>query len=365
MRKKLVFGILMVMLAWCAAPSASAEKIVVGYQPYTWYPWPAIIEELGLAKKYLPPGTEVDFQGALHGAVHSNNMLAGKCDIAYMAVMPATIACSKPDQADIRIVSSITVSNGMHCSLIMARADAPDFKTPEEAIKWMDGKIVATPKGSCADQFLRMAFEEYKVKPAEYLNQSIEIITTNFRAKKIDASAVWEPTASRIGTLAGEGLAKIVATGNCMKNPDIALIIMRGDFVDKHPDLVEGYLKMNLEAVKFLMDPKNQKKAVEMIAKHAVGMPESAIWYSIYGQIPPEVGGTSPKWIYPFIVDDVTRKNINDSWAFGYKEKLIAIEKPSDKVIDDKIAQKILKDANLTSPVAEVKGQPNTENPFK
>lgn len=29
---------------------------------------------------------------------------------------------------------------------------------------------------------MRRFFEKYKVKPAEYLNQTIEVISTNFRA---------------------------------------------------------------------------------------------------------------------------------------------------------------------------------------
>jgi NitT/TauT family transport system substrate-binding protein len=247
----------------------------------------------------------------------------------------------------------------------MVRADAPDFKTPEEALKWLNGKVVATPMGSCADQFLRMAFEKFGVKPADYLNQSIEIITTNFRVKKIDASAVWEPTASRIGNLAGEGIAKVVATGNLIKNQDVGVVVMRGEFIDKHPDLVEGWLKAELEALQFVVDPKNQKQVVEMIAKHAVGMPKRAIWFMLYGQIPPNVGGTSPKETYPFIIDDKIRKNINDVWAFQFQQKLVGTEKPFDKTIDDKIARKVLAASGLKSPIGEIKGQPAEENPFK
>jgi NitT/TauT family transport system substrate-binding protein len=247
----------------------------------------------------------------------------------------------------------------------MARADAPDFKSPEEAVKWLDGKIVASPRGSCADQFIRRSFEKLDVKPAEYLNQSIEIIQTNFRAKRLDASAVWEPTASRIGTLAGEGIAKIIATGNLIGNQDMGMMIMRGDFIDKHPDLVEGYLKAELEALQFMIDLKNQQKSVNMIAKYAVGIPKRAIWYSIYGQIPPQVGGTTPRETYSFIIDDNIRKNINDVWAFQFKQKLVATEKPYDNTIDDRIARKILAESGAKTPIGEIKGQPPEDNPYK
>jgi NitT/TauT family transport system substrate-binding protein len=78
----------------------------------------------------------------------------------------------------------------------MVRKDAPNFKTPDEAIQWLNGKTIAAPKGSCADQFVRLLMEKKQIKPKEYLNQSLEVIATNFRVGKIDAAALWEPTVS-------------------------------------------------------------------------------------------------------------------------------------------------------------------------
>jgi NitT/TauT family transport system substrate-binding protein len=247
----------------------------------------------------------------------------------------------------------------------MARPDAPDFKSPEEAMKWLNGKIVASPRGSCADQFMRMSFEKFGVKPAEYLNQSIEIITTNFRAKKIDASAVWEPTASRIGNLAGEGLAKIIACGTVIDNKDVGIIMMRGDFIDGKPELAKGWLKCELEAQQFMADPQNQEKVVDMIAKYAVGMPKSAIWFSLYGQIPVNVGGTSPRTVIPFIIDNEVQKIIADVWDFQFKQKLVSTEKPPANLIDDHLTKEVLAEAKLTSPIGKIEGIPADKNPFK
>ena len=90
------------------------------------------------------------------------------------------------------------------------RTDAPEVRRRQEAIKWLDGKTVAVPKGSCTDRFAQAMFKRDGVKPSEYLNQNIEVITSNFRAGKLDAAVMWEPTASR---LVLEGLARQVATG--------------------------------------------------------------------------------------------------------------------------------------------------------
>jgi NitT/TauT family transport system substrate-binding protein len=366
MKKAMVFWMAAVIGGAFGAGSAfAAEKFTVGWQPYYIDAFmPAVIQELGLVQKYLP-GVEVDYIEGLHTPIYSDRILAGRAQVGYGAVMPLNICCSRRDQADVREVVCTSNSRGQHCSFMMARMDAPDFKTMAEAMKWLNGKIVASPRGSCADQFMRMTFEKLGVKPSEYLNQSIEIITTNFRAKKIDAAAVWEPTASRIGNLGGEGVAKIIATGNVIGNKDIGMMMMRGDFIDNHPDLAKGWLKCELEAERFIYDPQNRKKAVEMIAKYAVGMPKKAIWFALYGQIPKQVGGVSPKTVCPFIIDDEIRKEGRDVWDFQYKQNLVPTETPPADLIDDHLTREVLAEAGLTSPIGKIEPAPADKNPFK
>ena len=96
------------LLAVVMATPALAENFVVGYQPYDTISYQAIVnQELGLWKKYVPKGTEIEFQGALQGTVIANGMLAGKAQIGYMSIMPATILSSKPELAEIKIVASL------------------------------------------------------------------------------------------------------------------------------------------------------------------------------------------------------------------------------------------------------------------
>ena len=116
-----IAGIL-TLLTLLIATQAMAEKFVVGYQPYDTISYQAIINaELGLWKKYVPKGTEIEFQGALQGTVVANNMLADKAHVGYMSVMPATILCSKPEQAEIKMVATFGHVRG-HALLPGARA---------------------------------------------------------------------------------------------------------------------------------------------------------------------------------------------------------------------------------------------------
>ncbi len=367
-KSRLLFVLFAIMLCFISVPGAvsALDKIIVGFQPYDTISYQvAVNQELGIWKKYFPKGVEVEFLPALQGSIISNNLLAGKTHIGYMSVMPATLAATKPEQAKMKMVASLGMSDGMRCSLLLVRKDAPQFKSQEEAIRWLDGKIVAAPKGSAADQYLLMLFDKYKIKPKEYLNQSIEVIGSNFRIKKLDAAAMWEPTISRVGDLVGEGLVRIAATGTAVKNPDLGILIMRADFVEQNPELAEAWIKSELEAQQYLVDPKNYSKVIDMVAKYATGMPKRALWYSIYGQIPAAVGGTKMREWKPFIFDNKVLKNINDVYTFLYKEKRTTIDKPLAGSIDDSIAKKILKEKKIKSPIGVIHGQPPSADPFK
>ena len=171
---------------------------MIGYQPYYTKSWSGVImRDKKFYEKYLPKGSNVSFQVGLQGAIIVNGMLAGKVDIGYVGDMPGIVSTSHADVRDIRIVSVLGLGYDQ-CNVFLVRTDAPQFKSSEEAIKWLDGKTVAVPKGSCTDRFAQAVFKRQNIKPSEYLNQSIEVITSGFRAKKLDAAVIWEPTASRL-----------------------------------------------------------------------------------------------------------------------------------------------------------------------
>ena len=224
--------------------AAEPVKLTVGYQPYDTISYSAVvIRALELWKKYLPPGSEVEFQAALQGSIIVNQMLANKQQIGYLGDMPAVVATTKRSVAPINLVANTGMSAGQRCNVVMVRADAPKFKSSDEAIKWLDGKVVATPQGSCAHRFLGLMIEKTKIKPSQILNQSIEVIATNLRAGKIDGAVLWEPSVSRIGDIVGEGAGRIVATGYTFGIPDAGAIAMREDFMKQRPDIVEAWLE--------------------------------------------------------------------------------------------------------------------------
>jgi NitT/TauT family transport system substrate-binding protein len=341
------------------AAQARAAEFTIGFQPYDTISYQVIVnQELGLWKKYVPAGTELVFEPALQGTVIVNNMLADKAVAGYMSVMPATILCSKAlsptanedvKKAQIKMVASLGMSEGTRCSVVMVRKDAPQFKNTEELARWLDGKVIAAPKGSASDQYLLAFFKKFNVKPKEYLNQGIEPITANFRAKKLDAASCWEPTVSRIATDVGEGLVRIVADGRVCDNPDLGILVMRKDFIDKYPDVAKGYLRSELEAQRYLMDPKNQAEVTKMVSKYAKDIDLKVLWYSIYGHVPSTSANKVREW-KNFYFGDRELANIKEVAPFLHSEQRIDVPALAPWVVDDSIARAVFKEAGY-SPV--------------
>ena len=344
-----------------AAPAHSADldygkpgdpiHLSVGYQPYYTEAWSGVVVNgLQTWKKYLPPGSTVEFNTGLQGAIIINAMLAGKESIGYVGDMPAIVGATKREVADLRIVAAIGLGRD-ECNVMLVRNDAPAFADQKAAVQWLTGKTVAVPKGSCSDRFAQAVFQAEHVTPGEYLNQSIEVITSGFRAGKLDAAVVWEPTASR---LVLEGLARRIASSTIIDEHDGAFIDMREDLLRQRPDVATAWLQSELDAERFLGDPKNAAQVVKFASQQTTGLSEKALWYSLYHAYPAAVGGVPTRLTLPFVFTDEIRSLITRDTAFLYSIKSIGIAQLADDAVVTRFAEQVLKERGLTSPVAEV-----------
>jgi NitT/TauT family transport system substrate-binding protein len=326
--------------------------LTVGYQPYYAEAWSgAVVNGLELWKKHLPPGSTVDFSVGLQGALIVNAMLAGKDQIGYLGDMPAIVGATKRNVADLRIVANVGLGTDQ-CNVFFTRVDAPAFADAQEAIKWLNGKTVAVPKGSCTDRFARAVFKKQNVTPAAYLNQNIELITSGFRASKLDAAVVWEPTASR---LVAEGLARRVATGSDVGENDGAFIDIRADLIQQRPDVVKAWLETELEAETYLADPKNAHEVVRLLKAQTTGFDEKVLWQALFGSYPASAGGGPIRVQIPFGFTDKSLELIKRATAFLYEVKSISVPVLAPDAVLPALTAQILKDHSLAAPVAEIK----------
>ena len=332
-----------------------AIKLVVGHPSHYTATWSVhVLHGKELWKKYLPAGSTVEYQTGLAGAVIVNNMLAGKQHIGYLGDIPAIVATTKVETADLRIVAALGLGYDQ-CNVFLARNDAPRFKDANEAIKWLGGKQVAIPKGSCADRFADVIFRKGNVQPAAYLNQNIEVVTSGFRAGKLDASVIWEPVASR---LAKDGLARRILSGANFNEMDGSVLVMRAELIKQRPDVVKAWLNAELDAQLYMSDPKNAPEVMKMVKEFTTGMSDEHLWAALYGLYPEDQGGSKKRLLFPFVIDADSRELINKAVAFLYSIKGISSDKLRADAVMPEFAQQVLAERKLKSPIGFVAALP-------
>jgi NitT/TauT family transport system substrate-binding protein len=332
-------------------------KLVVGYQPYYTQSWSGVVMRgKKFYEKYLPKGSEVEFQVGLQGAIIVNNMLAGKQHIGYMGDMPSIVSTTKQEVADIRIVGTLGLGYDQ-CNIFLVRNDAPKFAKPEDFLKWLNGKQVAVPKGSCTDRYAQAVYKKYKVEPAAYLNQNIEVITSNFRAGKIDAAVIWEPTASR---LVLEGLARRAASGVTPQENDGGFLAMRFDLIKQRPDIVKAWMNAELDAQLFLADPKNAPEVIKLAMEQTTGFTDKVLWYSLYGSYGPEQDGSKVRNTLHYAITPQATELITRATTFLHSIKSINVPKLRPEAVMPEFAEAVLKERKLKAPIGEVTAQPDS-----
>jgi NitT/TauT family transport system substrate-binding protein len=348
-----------------AAAPPQPVQLVIGYQPYYAGAWGAlVVKERELWKKYLPPGSTIDWEVGLQGSVITNNMLAGKYQVGYVGDMPGIVATTKRAQGDIRIVMMTSYSEQM-CNNLLVRPDAPAFKTPHEAARWLNGKNVAIPRGTCSDRFAREVFKRENVTPGTVENEGLEAVLANLRAGKLDAAFLWEPNASHVGEIVGNKSARLAATGSDWGFFDGGEIIVNKTLLDQRPDVVTGLLKAEIEAEQFITSnyPANACALVDYAEKNTTGYEKKELWYALFGR--PEFAGANEKgvrWDPHIVFDPPVRSFLSDASTFLLDNKVIAEQMPADAIVDAPL-RAAMGSLHVSRPLGPVKVHPATQYP--
>ena len=259
-----------------------------------------------------------------------------------MGDMPAIVGASKRPQRDLRITGTLGLASDQ-CAVFLVRNDAPEFADQAEAVKWMDGKVVSTPQGSCTDRIAQATFKEQGVEPGEYLNQPLDVIASGFESDKIDAAIVWEPTASR---LVNAGIARRVGSGSLLGALDAGFLVMSKQLLDDRPDVAEGWMKAELDAQRFLADPANAEEIAAIAKRQTQGLTEQDLWDALYKDWPPAQGGPEDgvRIRFPFVVPPEARTHIDEAARFLSEIDAIGSPELPPGVVDDSLAVKVLGD---------------------
>lgn len=362
-----------VLLAACTAATACGSSssggslgkvgqpvhLVVGYQPYYTEAWSAdVLKQKQLWKKYLPKGSTVQFDVGLQGSIIVGQMLAGKQQIGYLGDMPAIVGASKRSVRDLRIVANVGISSDQ-CGVFLVSKKAPAFSSQVQAIKWMNGKTVATPQGSCADRVAQDVFQREGVHPKAYLNQSLDLIASDFRSGTIDAASVWEPNGAE---LVDAGLARRVASGEALNLTDAAFLSMSHQLMTQRPDIAKDWLRAELAAERYMANPANANAITKMAVSQTTGFTDQEMHDALYRAWPATLGGSPDgvKLSFPFVLGPGATSLIKSATAFLYKIHSIQAPQLPPDAVDGTMAQSVLKASGFKDPVGTIKGQAST-----
>jgi NitT/TauT family transport system substrate-binding protein len=276
-----------------------------------------------------------------------------------MGDMPTIVAISKRNVRELRMVAVLGLANDQ-CSVFLSRNESPDFKSPEEAVKWWQGKRVAVAKGSCTDRSGQEMMRKFGIKPAQYLNQNIEVQTSNFKAGRLDGSIMWEPTASKIIM---EGIAKRIGDTKVIGKLDGGFMAMQHELIKQRPDVVKGWLEAELDANLFWAKPENYMKVVEMAHKNTQGFSKEVLWMSMAGKYPKSMGGGDVRNIMYYGIDDDVRNMMRDAVAFLHEIKVLPMAELPKDLVDSSWTDEILKRRGLKVPLAKIQAQDPSQYP--
>ena len=330
-------------------------KLSVGYMPYHCAAWSGMVMRgKKLFEKYLPEGSTVEFSSAIEGRKIVNALQAGEQHIGYLPDVAAVQAASQVQLADLRLVAVLGIAQDQ-CSVLLVRADAPRFASADAALAWLNGRTLAAPNGSCMERFARQLIARKGVAPQLVLDQNVEVITAGFRAGRLDAAVVSEPSASR---LVGEGSARRVASGSTVAQFDGGFLAMRADLVEQRPDVAHAWLRAELEAQRFLADPANAREILQMAGAQTSGFDPVDLWNGLYGRHSELEGGAARRMSMPFVFSAEAMKVVVEAGIFVRGAGGTAQPGLRAAALMPELARRVLAEGSAVNPPDEILALP-------
>ena len=346
----------------CAAVQAADPVIITyGYHPYWTGGWSGvIIKSKELWKKYLPEGSQVHFEAHLTGPPMVNALLADKMQIGTMGDMPSLVATTRRDIGDVRLASVVMFSAGQQCNKLLVARDAPEFASVEEAAAWISEGPIAVHRGTCANRFVESLIEKQVLAPTEVLNMSIEVIASNFEAGQLRAAAMWEPHARRV---VEAGYAKYAATGAPWGENDASFTLMRQDFIENNPEAAVGWVKAEIEALRFIAE--NPAETAAILEAELTGYDAMTAWAAIYEKNPEAIGGAETNYVAAVLFDEAVLELMREGYAFLHRIQVVPSPEMPENAYNDGPVRQALEELGLTAPVGVIIGIDRAEAPFQ
>lgn len=255
------FILILVILTGCNSQKENEEitSLRVGFFANFTHSQALIGKNRGDYQKAIGNDISIDWKQFNAGSAEIEAFLAGELDIGFIGPGPAINGYTK-SKGDLVIIAGSTNAG----AVLVSRKDS-DIKNVND----LDGKRIAIPQyGNTQDLCLRYLLRENGLKETAK-GGTVDIVqATNADIKTlldkgdIDGALVPEPWGARLQKEIGANL--VLDYNDIWRNGDYptTVVIARKEFLEKHPDLVEKFLKAHVDLTSYINSNKTESASL-------------------------------------------------------------------------------------------------------
>lgn len=203
---------------------------------------PSIVEKkLGLLEKeFAKDKIAVQYPEITVGSKQTEAMAAGSLDFAH-ALGGTSAILAAANGVDLKIIA--IYSRAPKAFVVLTKGDKI------QKVSDLKGKKVAGPKGTILHQLILAALAKEGLKPddIQFISMDLPSSAAALMNGSVDAALSAGPDAIR----AEKAGARVLTTGEGLVEATIVTAV-RGEFLQKHPDLVKRFLKTHTAAIEHM-----------------------------------------------------------------------------------------------------------------
>ena len=263
-KRKGEFKLLISLMAMCAVFLVACGKktdnqVNIGYFNNITHPQALYMKAEGILEDALGEEMQVEWTAFNAGPAEVEALFSGHIDIGYIGPFPAINANVKSD-GDVMLLTGATKGGS-----VMVTRQGAGITSVED----LEVKNVAIPQiGNTQHLCLPALLQQYDLKP-ETSGGTVKVCAVSnadvenlMRRGDVDAALVPEPWGA---TLIENGASlmldydEIYLDGNF----DVAVVVVRKDFMEEHPEVVEVFLEQHGVATEYINE--NKEEAITII----------------------------------------------------------------------------------------------------
>lgn len=269
--KKVVLSLMFVLIVAGMSGCGKEEKTTqmnIGYFNNVTHPQALLMKSEGTLQKAVGDDIKVNWTAFNAGPAEVEALFAGDIDIGYIGPVPA-ISANVKSQGDVVVLSGATKGG----AVLVTRQDS-DINN----VKDLSNKTVAIPQiGNTQHLCLLELLNENGLKPVTAGGDVTVSAVANadvanmMERGDIDAALVPEPWGA---TLQEQGAKLLLDYNQIYMNGtyDVAVVVVRKEFMEANPELVNQFLEQHEAATKKIADEKDTAlKTINTELKNATG----------------------------------------------------------------------------------------------